>query len=357
MQFGGKIKELRLKKGYSIQVLADLVGVSKPAIQQYEEDTINPSNKVLKGIADALGVGVWYFFASKSKDVKLIEFRDGHTLLDEELEKNIIQEEVKEHAKKYIEIMTLMGERLAFDNPVSDMEIRNFQDVEKAAKKLRKKWRLGDAPIDDVTGLLESKGFLIITIERPTNSQGVCGYIEDEVGNIPVIIVNVFNDKEITRKRFTILHELAHLLLIFFRDIEKEMQERMCHYFASAVLLVDEVLISYIGKDRTSISLNELVYVKESYGISIQAIIYRASNVHLITEPTKRRWLEIYNSWNENKMAFGSYLKSTEQPKRFENLLSKAIAEKRISKEKAVELSGIPLDQLDERYRNKLLDV
>jgi Zn-dependent peptidase ImmA (M78 family)/DNA-binding XRE family transcriptional regulator len=334
-----------------------MVGVSKPAIQQYEEDTISPSNKVLKKIAEALGVGVWYFFAGKQKRISLVDFRDGHTLFDEEIEKNIILDEVKSYAHKYIELITILKEKVPFENPIEDVEIKSFEDVEKAAKKVRKKWRVGDSPIDDVTTLLESKGLLILTVERPTQSQGVYGYIEDEGGNIPIIIVNIFRDEEVTRKRFTIIHELAHLFLKFSAQLTKDLQEQMCHYFASAMLLPEDAMISYIGKDRTSISLKELTYLKETYGISIQAIIYRAKNVGLINETTKRKWLDTYSSWYDSKKDFGTYDKSDERPRRFDNLIVRAVTEKRISKEKAVELTGIPLDQFDEIYNNKTLEL
>ena len=357
MKFGEKIKELRLKRGFSIQVLADLVGVSKPAIQQYEDNTISPSSKVLKKISEALGVGVWHFFSGKQKKLSLIDFRDGYTLVNEDEEKNIILSEVKSYAQKYIELVSIMNEKVPFENPIEDVEIKSYPDVEKAAKKLRKKWRIGDSPIDDVTSLLESKGFIILTVERPTSSQGVCGYIEDEGNNIPIIIVNTFQDKEVTRKRFTIIHELGHLVLMFHKEMSKELREQMCHYFASAMLLVEDALISYIGKDRTSLSLKELIYLKETYGISIQAIIYRSKNVGLINDATKWKWLDVYNSWCDSKKDFGAYEKSEEKPRRFESLISKAVAEKRISREKAVELTGIPLDRLDDIYNNKILEI
>ncbi|MCH5687312.1 helix-turn-helix transcriptional regulator [Niabella sp. W65] len=70
-----KNKGVTAKRGYSIQTLADMVGVSKPAIQQYEDDTISPSNKVLKKISEALGVGVWYFFFFSGKQKKTKTYR------------------------------------------------------------------------------------------------------------------------------------------------------------------------------------------------------------------------------------------------------------------------------------------
>ncbi|TWF39590.1 Zn-dependent peptidase ImmA (M78 family) [Chitinophaga polysaccharea] len=357
MQFGDKIKELRLKKGFSIQGLADLVGVSKPAIQQYEDGTITPSNKVLKKISEALGVRVWHFFSAPPQSIKLIEFRDGHTLQDEEKEKNTIRELIVTVAQKYLDLVTIMNERILFDNPVADTEISTNSDVEKAAKKLRKKWKIADSPIDDVTEFLELKGFIILTIERPTGSSGVCGYIEDTSGNIPVIIVNTFDDPEITRKRFTILHELAHLLLRFSSTLTKRDQENMCHYFAAAMLLPDEVLISAIGKDRTSISLIELISLKEAYGISIPAIIIRANNVGIINNITKDNWLQTYNIWRDSQMSLGRYTKSLEKPARIENLITKAIAEKRITWEKAAELTNTPIDKLEQMYRNGMLEI
>ncbi|WP_461791567.1 helix-turn-helix domain-containing protein [Pedobacter sp.] len=352
MQFGSKIKELRLKRGYSIQVLADLAGVSKPAIQQYEDDTITPSNMVLKKIADALGVGVWHFFPVKRKKISLIDFRDGHRLLDEQKEKDAILDIVRDEAQKYIDLLFILQERVEFENPLTDMVISTFADVEKAAKKFRKKLKIGEAPIDDVTGILEANGFIILTVNRPTHSPGVCGLIEDDGKSFPVIIYNEHQDREVTRKRFTILHELAHLVLIFMESLSKDIQEQMCHYFASAMLLPEDALISFVGKGRTSISFQELVELKETYGISIQAIIFRAKNIGMITDETKRKWLDIYESWQQTKN-FGAYTKSQEKPKRFESLIARAIVERRITKEKAMELTGTPIDMIEDRYLNK----
>ena len=352
MRFGAKIKELRLKKGFSIQMLADMSGVSKPAIQQYEDDTITPSNMVLKRVADALGVGVWHFFPVKRKTISLIDFRDGHTLLNEAREKDTILEIVRSQVQKYIDLLSILNEKIIFENPLADMVISTYDDVEKGAKKVRKKLKVGEAPIDDITGLLEANGFIILTINRPTYSQGVCGFIEDNDEKIPVIIFNEFQDTEVTRKRFTILHELAHLILTFHETITKEQQELMCHYFASAMLLPEDAMISFIGKDRTSISFRELVDLKETYGISIQAIIFRAKNIGMIKEETKRKWLEIYESW-QNSKNFGAYTKSQEKPKRFESLIARAVVERRITVQKAMELAGTPIDMIEDRYINK----
>lgn len=364
MGIGNKIKELRIKKGYSLQTLASLVGVSKGAIQQYEDGLINPSNAVLKNIAENLKVGVWCFYSTPHvlvKDIELLAFRDGHTLNDEEREKKIILGKISIPIKNQIELENILGEEIEFVNPLEDIQINNVEDVEKAVIKLRKKWKLGNSSIDDITKFLEEIGIKIIEIERETESLGLSGFIHYEKFKIPVIIINTKSEhiKEITRLRFTLLHELAHIILKINSSIDTKAHEYLCNRFASALLLPAEVLISTLGKNRTTVSLLELKELKEAFGISIKSIIFRANEIGLVDFFTKKKWLEEYNSWWDNNVkGFGEYKKSEEKPFRFKRLMSKALAEKRIDKFKATEISGIKVDKLESYFlNNKTLEI
>jgi len=359
MNIGEKIKQLRQEKSYSLQQLADLAGLSKPAIQQYEDNTINPSNKALQAIANVLGVGVWSFFSNKKSKLELADFRLGDTLIDAEEEKKTIHKDIVTNSQSYIELEAILNEQIIFDNPISDLIINTYDDIEKAVVKLRKKWKLNDNPIDDVTGFLENKGFKIITVDRPTQSPGLCGRIKDGDLLIPVIIININQEhtREVTRKRFTILHELAHLLLIWGTHVDKQMEEKLCNRFASALLLPDGALKEYIGKDRTTISLEELKTIKQVYGISIQGIIYRTHNIGLISWEQCEKWLNQYEAWRTSDENFGSYLKSDEMPSRFKRLLAKALVEKKISREKAAELLNMKIDEVERQFINKSFNL
>ncbi|HWB26306.1 MAG TPA: XRE family transcriptional regulator [Chitinophagaceae bacterium] len=359
MTLGQKIKYFRQQKEYSLQVLADLAGLSKPAIQQYEDDTITPSSKALQAIARGLGKEVWSFFESAGKELELYEFRHGEALVDAESEKKAIYNEVIKYARDYIDLEEIVGDRIIFENPISEDEINGYDDIEVVAKKLRKKWKLNNNPIDDVCRFLESKGFKIITIDRPTNSPGLCGFLKEGEEKIPFIIINKHkvHVKEITRIRFTILHELAHLLLSFGHRVTKEQQEKFCNAFASSFLLPAEVLFDYLGKDRTHILLDELKNIKLDFGISIQGIIYKAHSSRLITESKCDEWLAAYDSWRAAGNDFGEYTKSKETSDRFERLILRGLAEKKISREKAAELMNINIDQLDIFLDNKIFKL
>ena len=61
MSLGSRLKELRLKKGVSLQVVADAVGASKPHIWELERGSSkNPSLDLVARLAKYFGVTVDY---------------------------------------------------------------------------------------------------------------------------------------------------------------------------------------------------------------------------------------------------------------------------------------------------------
>ncbi len=346
---GSKIKEFRNLKNYSLQNLATIVGVSKAAIQQYENGSSTPSNLVLKNIAKGLDVNIWDFYSIPKINYRLdsIKFRDGHTLFDKEKEENLIKNDVIKYVKNYLELETILEDEVVFENPISDTLIKNYSDIEKAVKKIRRRWKLGNAPIDSVSDLLESKGIKVVSINRKTHSGGLSGWLD----KIPVIIVNDYfeHTRETTRRRFTLLHELGHLLMEHcIKFLKEDIEESYCNRFAAAFLLVDETANEIFSKNRTTISIGELKEIKIKYGISIKAIIFRMNDLRLINDTVKRKIINDYDAWQNGREDFGEYVKSDEKPKRFMFLLRNALTENRIEKNKASELSNIPIDKLNE---------
>ncbi|HEY5367986.1 MAG TPA: ImmA/IrrE family metallo-endopeptidase [Hanamia sp.] len=243
-----------------------------------------------------------------------------------------------------MELSAIMAEGLEFENPLEGYEIATDKDIEKAAKIIRKKWKIGNAPITDVVETLETKGVFVVEISRIEDFTGLSGMVNEE---IPIIVLNEYFNS-IERKRFTALHELGHIVLEFSSDISEAKLERLCDSFAGAILLVDDVLYNELGKNRTVISLAELKRIKELYGISIQAIIMRASTSGFIDYKTSKEWWKSYNEWNTNDTNpsdFGNY-RSFEKIQRFNKMLVRGVAEKRLSISKAAELAGKKIDVL-----------
>lgn len=339
-----KIKELREKTGFSLNELAELVDVTKQSIHKFENGIVKPSNETLSKLADVFNVSFSYFFESFSEfkiDLKSIKFREKSKIINHAFETEV-KEDVCNTLSKLLELEDIMCERQAFHNPLEEIIISNDRDIEKAAKVLRKKWKIGNAPIKDVVETLENKGLYVVEIFRLEDFSGLCGIVNDL---IPIIVLNA-NFKTIERKRFTALHELGHLVLQFRDGLSENDIERFCDKFAGAVLLVEETLLEELGKNRTVISLAELKELKELYGISIQAIIMRARQTGLVSYETSNVWWKSYEEWNNDETKvkeFGNY-NGIEKTRRFKKLLVRGLNERRISISKAAELSGKKID-------------
>ena len=162
--------------------------------------------------------------------------------------------------------------------------------------------------------------------------------------NTPIIVINTTNT-DISRRRFTILHELAHLLLQF--NEEDENLEHYCNHFAGAMLLPSEVLNKYLGGN--GITLEELKRIKSKYGISIFAILVRMANLDYITWDKFHEWKEQYHSWRDKESDFNG----VETVSRFNYLLAKGLRENIFTKDMASELSGMYISEFNDDLINK----
>ena len=75
--FGERLKRARIKAGLSMKDLVNIADniVSKQSISQYENNLKNPSSTVLIALANALSVGVDYFFRNVNVNIGEVNFR------------------------------------------------------------------------------------------------------------------------------------------------------------------------------------------------------------------------------------------------------------------------------------------
>jgi len=353
--FASKLKALRQKYGYSLQDLADQIGVAKQSIHKFEAGLISPSNETILKLADVFNVPYSHFNETKeafSYSFDNIRFRNGHEVHEQESFLIEIKEEVLQYISRLMELENLMDTNNVFENPLADLEIEDEKDIEKAAKLLRKKWKVGTDAITDVVYTLENKGVFVVEVKCAENFTGLSAMVAE---TIPVVVLNE-NCLTIERKRFTALHELGHLILRFAHNFSDEKIEHFCNHFAGAVLIVDDALYHELGKNRTKISLTELKRIKEKYGISIQAIIVRALAVRFIDYNTFNDWYSAYSEWarNENRETDFGRFTSHEKATRFNNLLLQGLIEKRVSYSKAAEITGSKIDILRQKMNQQL---
>ena len=109
----------------------------------------------------------------------------------------------------------------------------------------------------------------------------------------------------VERLRFTACHELAHLLLRFSEGCNVE---KMCNKFANFFLFPKQTFIEEMGAlHRDSLVLEEMIDLKEAYGISIAAQVHAAWDIRMISREHYDWWFDerINKNWREK--GWGKY--------------------------------------------------
>jgi Zn-dependent peptidase ImmA (M78 family) len=347
IQIGNRIKSARLLAGFSLRELAVALNgiISHNAISKYEKGEMMPDSKVLIELSKVLDVKTDYFLRPQTIEISNIEFRKKSSL---SLKKtNSIKENIKDNIERYLELESFLNFENTFINPIKDLVIENFEDVENAVNHILHQWDLGINVLPNVIEILEEKDIKVVEIDADEKFDGLSGWANQ---NIPIIVIN--KNFNIERKRFTALHELGHLLInINKANFSQKEIEKFCNVFSGAMLLPKDTMFNELGEKRSSVSLNELIHIKESYGISIQAIMARAKDLNIITNDQYVRFrIRVNQDLNLKKeIGFGEY-RGVEHSSRFKQLLYRATAEEIISMSKAASLANIKLAQFRDEF-------
>lgn len=341
-EFGIRLHSARKMAGMSMDALALKAGavVSKQAISKYEKGLINPGSEVLLALAATLNVKADYFFRSSKVTITGLEFRKRSRLTKKAEEQ--IKYQAIDFLQKYLELENILNIEPGFDNPISNNRIKDHDDIERATLEIREKWKLGDGPVPHLIELLEDKGFKVFEVADFEHFDGLSGF----VSGMEIPVIAVFKGIDLARKRFTVAHELAHLLLDF-SEVEEKSTEKLCHAFAGALLLPAKVMREDLGEHRNQITEWELKKLKGVFGISMQAIMARALRLGIISENMYRLFCIRANKKGWRKNEPGKY-EGKEVANRFKQLVYHTAAEQIISFSKAAEFLNKSLAEFDQ---------
>lgn len=330
MTIGQRIKQARKANNMSLRSLAEKAEISAMAVSKYERDLDMPSSGVLLRLAQALGVSIDFLFRHQTVSVQLQAYRKHAALGVKEQE--AIQMRIQEWLERYLEVESFFpDERRAVNLPANS--IQAIEQAEDAALALRENWNLGLDPIENLTQLLEDRGIKVGMVSGFEHFDA-CTLLAD---GVPVIVSKAELPGD--RQRFNLGHELGHLIL----DVEKGLDpETACHRFVGAFLAPAKEVRFELGSRRTTLDMNELYLLKQKYGLSMQAWIFRAKDLGIISENAATRLFQRFraNGWHRHEP--GEAL-PTERPFRMERMIYRALAEDLISRSRAQELLGEPL--------------
>lgn len=347
---GERLKMARRLAGMSLQAVADQVKLSRMAISKYENEQMLPSSDVLIRLAQTLGQPVEFFLRGPAVPTVTPVYRGRATLRGKHEAAVVAQ--LQEWVERYWAVESLYppGEFAAFTYPKGfPYPVTTFAEIEDAADALRAAWGLGDAPIDNLTELLEDQGIKVGVVTGNDHFDACLFELEN---GVPVMAFKAAIPGD--RQRFCLAHELGHLMLGIQATLDPE---KAAHRFAGAFLVPAAAAYRELGPRRQNLGMHELHLLKHKYGLSMQAWVYRARDLGIVDEMTAVRLFKQFRQNGMHRQEPGDPL-PPEEPQRLTRLVLRALAEDVISRSRAAELLGMPwLDFLERQAHLHQEDV
>lgn len=290
MIWGERVRLARELRGFTQTVLAKKVGVRQSAIAHIETGRAQPSEEVIEAISLHTSFPPSFFRQGPVPALPLgsLLFRARRAASKWELA------QAQRYGEVVYECVQVLAKRLSHDPVIRlprfahDPTGRMTPDA--AAQVTRGALGFGaDEPIGHLVSAVEKAGVFVLAL--PTNLErrdAFATWVQTESG-VPRPLIAVASGVPGDRLRFSIAHELGHLVLHQAVSGTLDEIESEAHAFASEFLLPRRAMLTEITQPVTLTSLAEL---KPRWGVAIQALIMAAYTLELITERQKRYLFE-----------------------------------------------------------------
>ncbi|MFT7001055.1 MAG: Zn-dependent peptidase ImmA (M78 family) [Spirosomataceae bacterium] len=352
--FPQRLTTARIMRGWSLQKLADTLGkpYNKQLINRLESGSQSPDSEQLVSLSKALNKPTDFFLKPLSVSLGKVDFRK--TLKVGKKATDRIIKVADEYLERYLELEDLLGieSGVSFQLQKVKLSLDQPEAIENEARKIRQKlWKVGLDPLGSIIHVLEEHGvkvFVLNELDGEYIDSKFSGFSTIANGNVGFIVLNGNPEIPLVRKRFTLLHEFAHLYLNL-EELEERPAEKICDALAGTILIPKSAFIKAFGERRTSVNLNELVLFKRYFGASLPAIMYGLKNAGIVAEYNLTNFMIYYNK-NKLRAKEKNGFNGREQSERFGQLLIRALEVGVISESKAAALNNMKTAE----FRQKL---
>jgi Zn-dependent peptidase ImmA (M78 family)/transcriptional regulator with XRE-family HTH domain len=268
--YGERIRQARELAGMTQEELAGHVGISQSMVAHIETGRVSPSLDVIQAIAKETEVQASFFEQIPMADIpNSLAYRARSSLRSSERDK------AYQYAKVCIEQFQQMS--LKLNLPDFKLPSKNL-DAVTLARLLRVMLGIEPTkPVPHLINTLEQNG--VIVIAMPFGLEKLDAFSCWSNTGRPIIVVST--QKPGDRLRFSVAHELGHIVL--HKDTHKltVVLEKEANAFAGEFLLPE---IAMRGTLSPALSLTQAARLKLRWGVSMQMLIKRAHELNIITE-------------------------------------------------------------------------
>ncbi|WP_458117360.1 XRE family transcriptional regulator [Arthrobacter sp. D2-10] len=275
-----RLTQARVRVGMSKTDLAAAVGVSAAAIGQYEAGVNSPRVDVLDRLAKSLDVRPEFF--DIGRPLARIDTVNAHF-------RSLRSARVSDR-QKALATATLVWElTFALERHIRIPEV-NLPVVPEpttpadAAALLRLHWGIPDGPVKHLVATVESHG--IVVAMRPLGEIDAVDAFSVVIVDRPIVVTTPRRSENVFRHRFSIAHEIGHLLLHSESCEHNAAIEKEADAFAAAFLTPAASMDAALPPRLDLAALDRL---GRTWGVSPHSLVRRMVERGRTTESSARR--------------------------------------------------------------------
>ena len=271
----------RQARGWSQTELSRRSGVSQGYVSKLENGMDEPNAGIVDKLSSVLRFPITYFYEQDHVSGLPVSVHSMYR------KRASVGQRAQDRLEAEINIRLMHVRRLLksvdFDTELDlpSFELDEFETgPEQIADLLRRTWLVPSGPLRNLIGWMERAGIIVI----PSDFDGlsVDGVTVRQSGLPPCVFLN--RGQPADRQRFTLAHELGHIIM--HRLPSPEMEDE-ANAFASALLMPAlDIKRAFSGK----VTIQKLASLKPVWRVSMNALLNRAKTIGSVT-PNQAQYL------------------------------------------------------------------
>jgi Zn-dependent peptidase ImmA (M78 family)/transcriptional regulator with XRE-family HTH domain len=282
---GDMLRLARQRLGFTQKAAASRLGIVQPVLSRIENGVATPDSALLMKAAQVYQVPIEFFdirdpvygppvsvhaMTRGKSDVTAHEL----DLITAELNIRLM------HLARFLE-----GVEYNATANIPTLDVEQYGTPDKIAATVRAHWGIPSGPIKNLTQFVERAG--VVVGFSNFGGASVSGVTFRVPGRPPLILLNRSHPAD--RMRFTLAHELGHLVMHRFPT---ESMEPEANEFASALLMpAADIRQAFLGR---RVTLELLAALKPEWKVAMQALLMRAFSMKFVSANQNRYlWQQI----------------------------------------------------------------
>ncbi len=274
---GNMLRLARQLRGLQQKEACEKLGVNTPELSRIENGVKEPSQDVISAAASVFGLPESFFGQADTVygapvSIHPAQWRKKADVTAGDLHRVVAELNVRVmHLRRLLEATDFEPLR---NVPRCDSDAYD-NDGERVAAIVRGHWQVPEGPIRNLTALVEEAG--IVVAHSDFGGSSISGVTFRVPGVPPLVVLNTMHPSD--RMRFTLSHEVAHIVMHRFPtpEMEEEADE-----FASCFLAPTTDIKPYFDGRRVDLRL--LAALKPEWKMSMGSLVFAAKRIGTLNE-------------------------------------------------------------------------